>query len=156
MPAQPAWFQQLTEILAVVRTLPSPVLDRSMIEALFQVRRRRAQQLLERFSGFQSGRRWLIEREVLIRALEAIERGDPLEREMRRRERLQDTLGEIRRIQTARRVKISAGRAGENLGLADLPPTIALNPGELRIRFRGAEDLLSQLYELSQAIAKCA
>jgi hypothetical protein len=125
-----------------------------MIEELFQVRRRRAQQLLERFGGFQSGRRWLIERENLVQALEAIQRGDPLERELRRRERLEEALGEIRRIRTAKRVTIAADvQKLEGLRLAGLPPTVELLPGALHITFKGAEDLLTQLYVLSQAIA---
>jgi hypothetical protein len=36
--------------------------------------------------------------------------------------------------------------------LADLPAGIHLRPGELRIKFFGAEDLLRHLYELSQAM----
>jgi hypothetical protein len=37
--------------------------------------------------------------------------------------------------------------------LKDLPAGIHLRPGELRIKFQGAEDLLRHLFELSQAIA---
>ena len=36
--------------------------------------------------------------------------------------------------------------------LADLPAGVHLRPGELRIEFNGAEELLQRLYELSQAI----
>jgi hypothetical protein len=38
--------------------------------------------------------------------------------------------------------------------LSDLPSTIRLEPGALRIEFRGAIDLLSQLLELSRAIGE--
>jgi hypothetical protein len=36
--------------------------------------------------------------------------------------------------------------------MRDLPAGIHLQPGELRIEFFGAEDLLRQLFELSQAM----
>ena len=36
--------------------------------------------------------------------------------------------------------------------IADLPAGVHLRPGELRIEFSGAEELLQRLYELSQVI----
>ena len=37
--------------------------------------------------------------------------------------------------------------------LADLPAGVHLQPGELRIEFNGAQELLERLYKLSQAIS---
>ena len=42
MPAQPAWFQRLDEILADLRSIESTRLDRLAVEKLFRVRQRRA------------------------------------------------------------------------------------------------------------------
>ena len=41
MPAQPAWFHRLDEILGALRSMTSTHLDRAAVEKLFRVRRRR-------------------------------------------------------------------------------------------------------------------
>ena len=46
MPSQPAWFHRLDEILADLRSMTSPHLDRAAVEKLFRVRQRRARQLM--------------------------------------------------------------------------------------------------------------
>jgi hypothetical protein len=45
-----------------------------------------------------------------------------------------------------------SAEAVRNNKLSDLPPGVQLRAGELRIEFHGTEDLLRQLFELSQAI----
>ena len=42
MPAQPAWFHRLDEILGTLRSMTSAHLDRAAVEKLFLVRQRRA------------------------------------------------------------------------------------------------------------------
>ena len=42
MPAQPAWFHRLDEILSALRSMTSTHLDRAAVEKLFRVRQRRA------------------------------------------------------------------------------------------------------------------
>ena len=46
MPAQPAWFHRLDEILSALRSMTSTHLDRAAVEKLFRVRRRRARQIM--------------------------------------------------------------------------------------------------------------
>ena len=41
MPAQPAWFHRLEEILTTLRSMTSTQLDRAAVEKLFGVRWRR-------------------------------------------------------------------------------------------------------------------
>ena len=48
MPAQPAWFQRLEEILSALRAMTSSHLDRAAVEKLFRVRQRRARQITVR------------------------------------------------------------------------------------------------------------
>jgi hypothetical protein len=57
----------------------------------------------------------------------------------------------LRRHQTAARVKISVQPDVFSRKLAELSAGVALGPGHLHIEFSGTEDLLSKLYELSQA-----
>lgn len=119
-----------SRILERLAALPSPVIDRA-IEKLFRVRRRRAIELLNTFGGFQTGKTFLIDRLELIAQLERLRDGEEFQIEDRRRTRLLEDLE--RHFQ-------------------DLPAGVRLQPGELRIEFFGAEDLLRHLYELSQAI----
>ncbi len=69
-----------------------------------------------------------------------------------RRTRLVGQLTEARRLASGRHVRIDTADGGRDRVLKDLPAGIHLEPGELRIEFEGAEDLLRHLYELSQAI----
>ena len=46
MPAQPAWFHRLEEILSALRSIESTRLDRLAVEKLFRVRQRRARQIM--------------------------------------------------------------------------------------------------------------
>jgi hypothetical protein len=46
MPARPAWISRINEICTELERLPRPFVDRSTLEALLQVGRRRAQQIV--------------------------------------------------------------------------------------------------------------
>ena len=71
--------------------------------------------------------------------------------EQRRKERLNDTIDQLRCHQAAARVKIPVPPNGFSLKLADLSAGVSLEPGHLHIEFSGTEDLLCKLYGLSQA-----
>ena len=107
MPAKALWLLQIPEIVALLETFDVPVVDRSIIERLFGLRRRRAIELLHRFGGYQAGRTFLIDRRLLIEHLRRLADGEEFQRESRRKERLDHTVDQLRRHQTAARVKIS-------------------------------------------------
>src|SRR5579872_3079872 len=152
MPAQPTWFLHVPSILEQLRALSTPLLDRTAVEKLFGVRRRRAHALMGRFGGFQTGRTFLVDRLELIAALEALQRGDDFDREQRRKQRLSAELETLHRQLPGRRVSIDVAPEVRDHVIADLPSGIHLRPGELRVEFSGTEDLLRKLYELSQGI----
>jgi hypothetical protein len=56
------------------------------------------------------------------------------------------------RLASGRIVRIDTAADVRDRVLKDLPAGIHLQAAELRIEFRGAEDLLRHLYELSQTI----
>jgi len=128
------------------------VVDRSLIEQLFCVGRRRAIHLLHAFGGFQTGKTFFIDRLALIGRLERIRAGDEFQRESLRRARLVEDLERTRQFARGKKVRIEAAEDVRDRRLADLPRGIHLQPGELRIEFFGTEDLLRHLFELSQAI----
>ncbi len=149
MPAKPAWYSRLPEILDALRATGSvPYVERETLERLFHVRRRRAHQLMSAFGGFQIGRTYLIDRGALIDALERIARGDPFSWEARRKAKLADVLNEAHQDFAGRQVKIPAYRHA----LPAWPAGVTLKRGELRIQFNDTEQLLKRLFELSQSI----
>lgn len=154
MPAKALWLLQIPEIASQLETFDVPVVDRSIIERLFGLRRRRAIELLHRFDGYQAGRTFLIDRRLLIEHLRRLAEGEEFQAESQRKERLSEAVGQLHRYRMASRVKIPVrtDALGEvDTGLAD---GIGLEPGHLHISFHGTEDLLSKLYALSQAAAK--
>jgi len=154
MPAKPSWFTRVAAIADALRAADDlPFLDREAVERLFAVRRRRAQQLMRQWGGFQTGKSWLVDRREVLAALERLAQGQEFEGEWRRKTRVAQALEAAHRDAAARRVRIAAP-AQAPAGLADLPPGIRLQPGELHIEFRDAEELLRRLLELAQAIGR--
>ena len=152
MPRQAEWFQEVPAALEALEQLTTPVIDRATLERLLRIHRRAAIRLMHRFGGYQAGKTFLISRPALIRQLKRVAVSNAYLIETARRERLSSELDKTGRLALARNVRIDAAPdKGERL-LKDLPPGIHVNPGELRIEFSDAEDLLRRLYELSQAM----
>jgi len=151
MPAIAQWLLQIPDIVSLLETFEVPVVDRAIIERLFGLRRRRAIELLHRFGGYQTGRTFLIDRRLLIEHLRRLADGEEFHRESRRRERLGQAVEQLRRQQTAARVKIAVTPDVFSRKLPDLSPAVALEAGHLHITFSSTEDLLGKLFELSQA-----
>ena len=153
MPAQPAWFHRLDEILGALRSMTSPHLDRAAVEKLFRVRQRRARQIMAGLEGLRVGNAAAVSREALIARLERTADGGVFQWEGNRRARLVEALDLARRQLAAQHVRIPAAADVRERLLEDLSAGIALRPGELRITFNGAMDLAAKLLELSQAMA---
>ena len=150
MPAKALWLLQIPEIIALLESFEAPVVDRSIIERLFGLRRRRAIELLHRFGGYQSGRTFLVDRHILVDRLRRLANGEEFQQESRRKERLDHTVDQLRRQQIAARVKIAVQPDVFTRKLADLLPGVALEAGHLHIAFSGTEDLLSKLFGSSR------
>ena len=153
MPAKPAWFLKLPQILADLKRLDTPVLDRLILENLFGVRRRQAITLMHQFAGYQSGKTFLIDRAQLIGALQELRDHDDFGREHRRKLRLSSALDELRRLQPAIRIPISPAVHTGPDPFGALPPGVDLQPGILSVQFATPEELLGKLFLLAQNIA---
>lgn len=151
MPAKASWIVELPRILETLETFPAPVLDRTCIEQIFRVRRRRAIELMHRFGGYQAGQTLLVERSALLRSLRRFLDGD-YRWEAGRRRRLAAELARARQLLPGQRVRLPVPPEVLAHRMADLPAGVSLQAGELRVRFRAAEDLLQQLFDLSRAI----
>ena len=76
MPTKSEWLLRLPEIRAELEDLEVPVVDRAGIERIFGLKRRRAIGLMHQFGGYQTGRTFLVERQGLLRILEALQSQD--------------------------------------------------------------------------------
>jgi len=151
MPTKKTWLLRLPEIREELSAMKVPVVDRAIFERLFGVRRRRAIQLLHYFDGYQSGRTFLIDRLSLIEQLVPLEASAEFAVELRRRQRLVESLEQLRRSRAGARVVIPV-ESSNHTG-AGLPPGVQLEPGMLRVPFDGVSDLLGKLYAIAQAAA---
>ena len=75
MPAQPAWFHRLDEILTALRAMTSTHLDRAAVEKLFRVPQRRARQIMAGLEGLRVGNPAAVSREALIARLQHLLHG---------------------------------------------------------------------------------
>lgn len=151
MPAQPTWFHRLDEILSELRGMEASHLDRLAVQNLFQVRERRARQIMAGLPGLQFGNAFGVERAALIQRLENLAAGDRFQWEVSRRKRLAADLENTRRNLAARQVRIEV--PAQDAGVPGLAAGIELRAGELRIEFSNSEDLAAKLFQLSQAMA---
>ncbi len=153
MPPIPQWFQRLPEIVEELSALEAPVVDRATLEQVFGLSRRATINLMHRFGGYQAGKTFLVDRQPLIERLRSIVKGEDYDYEQKRKERLVEILAKLRRQRAGAQVSIPVEPDVFSRKLADLPEGVSLEPGELRITFTGAEDLLQKLFELGQAIS---
>jgi hypothetical protein len=153
LPAKPEWLLRLPDIRAELEHLDVPVVDRSGIERIFGLRRRRAIELMHEFGGYQAGRSFLLDRARLLGALQSLESGKDYTAEKRRRERLQDVVEASREHMISARVRIPVRGGAARARLDRLAPGVLLMPGMLSIEFRHPVELLEKLYGLAQAIS---
>jgi hypothetical protein len=152
MASRRLWLHRVGQIRQEVADLDVPVVDRILVERLFHVRRRRAIQLMHTFGGYQVGLALLIERDALLRQLEALEAGAEFAVEHGRKQRLLDSLEKVRKHRAAAAVRISVSVDASERSVAHLPAGIVLQADSLQVSFRSAEDLLGKLYELAQTV----
>lgn len=152
MPRKTEWTRKLTRALDELPRLHAPMIDRAAIERLFDVSPRQALRILKRLSPKRAGSSLTIERGELIQKLEALRNDEGVEFERRRQDRIAVEIDRLRRETASRRIAIPVDPSVTERRLAELPPGIALTPGQLTVRFTSAENLLALLVELAHAI----
>ena len=153
MPAKAEWLVRLPEIRAALERFDAPVVDRSVIEKVFGLKRRRAIELMHQFGGYQAGHTFLVDRLQLLGRLAAFEGEGDYHGEKRRRERLQGFVQASREHLLATRVVIPLVSADARFTLDGLGPGVRLTPGMLSVEFGRPLELLQKLYALAQAIS---
>jgi hypothetical protein len=140
---------EIPMILEQLQALDVPVVDRSVCERVFGVRRRQAVKLMHQFGGYRSGNAFLVDRAELIIQLEAIEAGSEVKSERRRKARLAEKIEDLRRYGAASAVRIPVLPAAAG----DLPAGVTFAGGRMSVEFGTVENLLSKLYALAQTAA---
>jgi hypothetical protein len=160
MPAASAWLDRLPSLIEKVTDDPRPVYDRRALQTLFDVKPRRAQQLLRELAAAagesapaRAGQAHALPRAVLLRALHAIAGSDEFQQHAESRSEAEARMKERVTAAAAARVRIPVSAGRETRSLASLPPGIRLERGRLEISFDDAEDLWWQLGELIAAAA---
>jgi hypothetical protein len=153
MPDKPLWCGHLDAIAKELRSLPYPWVDRSMVERLLQVKRRRAQQILQPCVHQQAGTNGVADREELLAHLERLASREAAYYEHRRRQRLAETLGELNRAWTDQpKVFVEAPHSIVKQELTNMPEGVSLQPGEITIRFSTPVEALEKLLAIAMAV----
>ena len=154
MPAKPAWYGKLDEVVRELETLPRPFVDRATIEFLLGVGRRRAQQILAPCITDRVGRNGLADRHALIARLRQLAAGDDGYYEKRRRRKLGAVLIELQRERLARpQLLVEAPASVASQDFANLPAGVHLMPGRIAVEFDKPREALEKLLALAMAIS---
>ena len=154
MPAKPAWYGRLDEIVRELETLPRPFVDRAVLESLLRVGRRRAQQILAPCVTDRVGCNGLADRQALISRLRQLAAGDDGYYERRRRERLAAILVRLQKERLERpKLLVEAPLAVSAQHFENLPAGVRFAPGRITVDFEDPPEALEKLLALAMAIS---
>ena len=157
MPAACTWLPRLAAIRAALEGMDVPVLGRAEIEKLFGLRRRQALRLLAPLATLEAGRTGLIQRQALLDWLDSLAGKKSVVLEITRRQKLDRSLDAhlqilAREAESRRRAVVLPEPANDEKGW---PAGVSLPaPGELRIRYERAEDLVGRILLLTELAAE--
>lgn len=154
MPPKPSWIRKIPQMRATLEEVEAPLLDRAALEKVFKVSPRRALKLAHKIGCQELGHSLVVSRARTLAFLTSQQLGTVHQAETLRRRQLREKLEEAQRDVAARSVKIAVTPGAEVRSIANLPPSVQIGPGQLRIEFADAQDLLGQLLQLSQAISR--
>src|SRR5581483_4093500 len=151
MPDKPTWSGHLDDVVARLRELNDPWVDRSRLQELLGVGARRAQQILAPCVVRQVGANGIADREAVIAHLRRLASGDSAYYERRRRRRL---AAELEALDRERReaVLVPAPTAVVNQELANLPAGVSVSAGQIMVTFGSVTEALQKLLALAMAI----
>ena len=154
MPAKPAWFGQLEDIINTLRAIPRPFVDRPTVEFLLGVGPRRAQQIMAPCITERVGTSGLADRDALVAHLERLAKGDDASYEVRRRRKVAAVLDHMRRERLERpQLLVEAPLRVVNQEFENLPPGVHLERGRITLDFDDPHQALEKLLALAMAIS---
>ena len=151
MPDKPTWCGHLDDIVRRLREMPDSWVDRSTVEELLGVRRRRAQQVLAPCVSRHIGANGVADRETVIAHLQRLAAGELVHYEHQRRRRFAERMDTLYRDRR-RGVLVEAPLSVVNRELDGLPEGITITPGLITVRFETSKEALEKLLALAMAI----
>jgi hypothetical protein len=153
MPAKPAWYSRINEILGELQSLPRPFVDRATVEFLLGIGRRRAQQIIAPCITDRVGASGLADRDALIAHLRRLAGGDDGFYERRRRRKLAEILAELHKDRLERpQLLVGAPVQILQQKFENLPEGVRLEPGRITVNFDHPQQALEKLLALAMAI----
>jgi hypothetical protein len=153
MPDKPTWFRRLDDIVREIEALPFPFIDRTTVEQLLGVGKRRAQQILKPCATRQIGTSLVAEREPFLHHLRSLAAGEAAYYEQRRRHRLAHQLATWHRQWVEQpRVLVEAPARVQEQDWSALPPGVHVQPGRITVDFNAPQEALEKLLALAMAI----
>jgi hypothetical protein len=154
MPAKPAWHGKLDQIVAELEALPpGSSVNRSTLEFLLGVGRRRAQQIMAACVTERVGTSSLADRDLLCHYLRQLAAGDVGFHEQQRQRRVAAAIEEMRQVWVTRpKVRVEAPAAIVNQEWEALPEGVDLQPGRITIRFETCQEALQKMLALAMAV----
>jgi hypothetical protein len=149
LPDKPLWYSRLPQAITALEKSTEPWVDRTTVEFLLGVGRRRAQQLLQPLVSKTLGRNGLVARGRLLSYFRKLAAGEDIDYETQRRERVRAILTEAR---AQPRVLVEAPLRVLHQRLAQLPTGVTLSPGRIVVEgFTTADEALQKLLALALA-----
>jgi hypothetical protein len=153
MPAKPAWFSKIDEIVGALQAQPRPFVDRATVEFLLGVGRRRAQQILAPCITDRVGANGLADRDAVITRLRLLAEGDDGYYERRRRRKVAEAIESLRRERLEKpQLLVEAPVRVVDQTFGDLPPGVHLTTGRITVEFDDPRQALEKLLALAMAI----
>jgi hypothetical protein len=154
VPAKPAWFTKLDEIIQELRTLSGPFVDRRTVELFLGVGPRRAQQIMAPCITEWVGTSGLADRDALIARLQRLAQGDEAFYEIQRRRKVAASLERMRqeRLNRPQLLVEAPVRVVDQL-LEDLPAGVHIERGRITVEFDYPQEALEKLLALAMAIS---
>lgn len=154
MPAKPAWYAKIEEVIQKLETLPRPFVDRPTLEFLLGVGRRRAQQIMSPCVTERVGANCLADRTVLISHLRRLARTEDAYYEQRRRQRFAEALARLRQERIDHPpLLVEAPAEVQAQEFENLPEGVKLERGRITVDFEEPRQALEKLLALAMAIS---
>jgi hypothetical protein len=153
MPAKPAWYSRINDIVRDLESLPRSFVDRATVEFLLGVGRRRAQQIMAPSITDRVGTNGLADRALLIDRLRRLAHGDDGYYEVERRRKVARALDRLRQERIEQpQLLVEAPVTVVNQELEYLPPGVRLEPGRVTVEFEEPREALEKFLALAMAI----
>ena len=154
MPAKPAWYSKINDVIGELEALPRPFVDRAAVEFLLGVGRRRAQQILSPCITDRVGTNGLAGREAFIAHLRRLADGQDGYYERRRRRNVAEILTRLQRDRLERpQLLVEAPVQILTQEFENLPAGVLLEPGRITVTFDQPQQALEKLLALAMAIS---